>query len=90
MYHALRTLQFDVAVASLMQIKIPRRLVKAGDAFSDWGNVLVAGKLRRLDILLAVGFIAAVIYGWYDGGPWYALLNGLMFIMGAMIGLWFF
>lgn len=73
-----------------MQIKIPHAAVKLWDAIGNWGNVIVVGKLRRLDIAIGIGFVAAVAYGYYEGGPWSALVNGLMFILGGMVGLWFF
>ena len=73
-----------------MQIKIPRRAVQIWDAAGDFLNVPIAGPVRRLDILLGVGLAAAIVYGYWSGGWWYALLNGLMFVLGGMVGLWFF
>ena len=80
--------------AALMQIKIPRLLVRASDRFADWGNVSIcrvgAVEICRLDVLFAAGLTLVTLYGYWAGGWWDALLNFLMFTLGGMIALWFF
>jgi hypothetical protein len=75
-----------------LRIRIPRFLVTAWDAFGDWSNVPVyrRGRLevRRLDILLAIGFVGCVAWYGITIGWQGALAGGLTYIMFAMIALW--
>ena len=78
-----------------MNIRIPRFLVKAWDAFGEWANVSVYKPgpglpidVRRLDILLAIFFIIAVSYYSYTDGWIGALIGGAFFILVAMWALW--
>ena len=75
-----------------MNIRIPRFLVKAWDAFGEWANVNVYESrridVRRLDILLAVFFIIAVAYYSYTDGWIGGLIGGAFFILVAMWALW--
>jgi hypothetical protein len=80
----------DVVKTALMQIKIPRLLVRASDRFADWGNVPVYREVRRLDVLLVAGLTLVTLHGYWIDGWWGALLNFLMFTLGGMVGLWFF
>jgi hypothetical protein len=76
-------------------IPIPRWLIRAKGIFGDWANVPVIElpglliEVRRIDVLLAFGFIACV--GWYAmmGGWQGALLGGLTYVFVALIALWF-
>ena len=74
-----------------MQIKIPMTLVRAADRLGDWLNVpLCRIEIRRIDPLLVLGGVLAIAYGYWTGGWWGALGGLLMYILGGMVGLWFF
>lgn len=77
-----------------MQIKIPMPLVRIFDRTTDWVNLPLCTfgpyEVRRLDVLLGIGLALATIYGYWADGWWGALLNFLMFVLGGMVGLWFF
>jgi len=75
-----------------VNIRIPRWLVAAWDAFGDWANVNVyeRGKIevRRIDLIVAIFFIIAVAYYGYTDGLIGALIGGAFFILVAMWALW--
>jgi hypothetical protein len=77
-----------------IRIKIPRVLARLSDRYTDWANVELWRKgrfdVRRGDVVVAVGFVVCVSYYWYSSGWWGALAGALMYVLAAMIALWFF
>ena len=81
-----------------MNIRIPRWLVAAWNAFGDWANVPAftvrfrshSHEVLRIDIILAFAFLFCV--GWYYAtSGWYmALVGGVAFVFFAMCALWLF
>ena len=81
-----------------MNIRIPRWLFRAWNAFGDWVNVPVftarfrsySFEVLRIDIIVAVAFCFCV--GWYyvTSGWYMAMVGGLAFIFFAMCALWLF
>jgi uncharacterized membrane protein YagU involved in acid resistance len=53
-----------------------------------WINVPVYRRVRRIDVILAVGFVFCVSYYWYVSGWRSAIVGGLMYIMMMMVSLW--
>jgi hypothetical protein len=74
-------------------IPIPRWLLRASDTFRDWVNVPVwqrgQRELRRVDVMIAYGFVACVGWYWMMGGWKGALVGGLTYVFVAMVALWF-
>lgn len=71
-----------------MKIRIPDALARAWDAWEEWVNQPVWGRVRRIDVLLAVGFIGCVSwYAWTTGWQG-ALMGGVMYLCVMAIGLW--
>ena len=60
--------------------------------YLDWINQPIYTKnkieLRRIDLVLALGFVGCVAYYWITTGWQGALAGGLLYIMMAMVGLW--
>ncbi len=77
-----------------IKFKIPRIVVRGWDKFCDWGNVPLwrVGKyeILRLDVFNFFGLVATVVWGYYSGGYWYALLSFFSYVLVAMCALWFF
>jgi len=77
-----------------VNIRIPRWLVAAWDAFGDWANVNVyeRGKieLRRIDLVLAIGFFGCVAWYAYHDGVMGALIGGTLYAFLMMAALWMF
>jgi hypothetical protein len=44
--------------------------------------------IRRIDMILALGFIICVSYYWYIAGWQWSIIGGLMYIMFLMVALW--
>jgi len=57
--------------------------------FQDYLNVPIYHKARRIDVILAIGFLICVSYYWYVSGWQWAVIGGLMYILFLMVGLWF-
>lgn len=76
-----------------MQIKIPRRAMWLWDGFGDWGNVPVAKfgryEMLRIDILIGLGIVPSLMWGYYSGGGWGLLGFALAYVMAGMIAVWF-
>jgi hypothetical protein len=45
-------------------------------------------EIRRIDILVAIGFVFCVAYYWWSAGWQWAIIGGLMYICLALVGLW--
>jgi hypothetical protein len=77
-----------------MQIKIPRPITRAWDAFCDWGDMPAWKRgrfeIRRLDVLtVVVGILATSFYVWvYDWRS--GLIAAMLYVFGVMISLWIF
>jgi hypothetical protein len=76
-----------------MQIPIPRLLVRAWNAFADWGDPALWRwgriEVRRIDLLLAASFILCVGYYSYFAG-WHGAINGgVVFALVAVGALLF-
>jgi hypothetical protein len=55
--------------------------------YLDWINQPAYGPIRRIDVVLALGFIGCVAY--YSTFNWQsALAGGLLYIMLGMISIW--
>jgi hypothetical protein len=67
-------------------------LTTAWTRFEDWNNVPIyrRGRLevRRIDILIALGFVGCVSYYCIVSGWQGAMTGGLLYILMAMLGLW--
>ena len=78
-----------------MRIPIPPWLEQAAERFGDWANVVLWERgrldLRRLDILIAIGFVGCVAwYAYSSPSPWLGALTGAVaYLFAGMIGLWF-
>jgi hypothetical protein len=57
--------------------------------YMDYINVPVYRKVRRIDMILALGFLICVSYYWYVAGWQWSIIGGLMYIMFLMVALWF-
>jgi hypothetical protein len=71
-----------------MKIRIPHALARAYDAWEDWVNVSVWGRVRRIDVLLVIGFIGCVSWYAYTMGWQGALMGGVMYLAVAAMALW--
>jgi hypothetical protein len=69
-----------------------RLLLQTWDRLVAWGDVAafyVRGReVRRIDVVMAVGFVACVTYYWVMSGWQGALIGGLMYVLFAMVALW--
>jgi hypothetical protein len=78
----------ELSGGKVMNIPIPRILVRAWDGFRDWGNVTVCHiELVRIDLLMVVFFLFSValygaLYGWLG-----ALKGGAAFVVIAALAL---
>ena len=76
-----------------MNIPIPRWLISAAEKFEDWANVPLWSRgeteLRKIDVLIAAGFVICVSWYAYTGGWRGALTGAVAYIFAGMIGLWF-
>ena len=76
------------------RIPIPRWLVSAWDRFGDWANVAVWQRgrleLRRVDLIIAAGFVFSTGYYYFTIGWLGAVQSAALYIFIAMIALWFF
>lgn len=58
----------------------------------DWSNIPIYQRrrleVRRIDILMALGFIGCVSYYWIVSGWQGAITGGLLYILMVMVGLW--
>ena len=81
-----------------MNIRIPRWLFKAWNAFGNWSNVPL-GTIRfrsysfevlRIDIILAFAFVFCVGYYYATSGWYMALVGAVAFVFFAMCALWLF
>lgn len=75
-----------------MQIKIPRWLVRAGDRFGDWANVPIWARdrfeIRRIDVILAIGFVGCVSWYGFTSGWRMAVISGVMYLAMMAVALW--
>lgn len=71
-----------------MNIRIPQILVRAWDAWEAWANVPVWRQVRRIDLILALGFIGCVSWYGYTTGWRGALLGGVMYLCVMAMALW--
>lgn len=55
----------------------------------DWLNTPLYREARRIDLILALGFVICVAYYWYTAGWQWAIIGGLSYILMMMIALWF-
>jgi hypothetical protein len=71
-----------------VKIRIPDPIARAWDAWGDWANVPVYRRVRRIDVILAIGFIGCT--GWYGftSGWRGALLGGVMYLAVMAMALW--
>jgi len=80
-------------MVAIMQMKIPRIISRASAAFGDWANVSIwtqSGRreVRRIDVLIAIGFVACTSYYYWSGG-WLSALQGAgMYVFVVMVALW--
>jgi hypothetical protein len=81
-----------VAIEVLMNIRIPRFVVRAWDRLGDWSNVPLwtRGRLevRRIDIILALGFIGCVTWYAITAGWQTAIMGGVMYLVVMAMALW--
>ena len=75
-----------------MKIRIPDLLVRAWDRMGDWTNVPLWARgrfeIRRIDIILALGFIGCVGWYGYTTGWQGAVMGGVLYLCVAAIALW--
>lgn len=75
-----------------MNIRIPRRIVTAWDAFVEWGDIPVFSfkrfTLRRIDIVIVIGCVFCTSYYSFYGGWLGALTGFLAFTLVALIASW--
>lgn len=71
-----------------MKIKIPHRLAAAWDAWEVWVNVPVWREVRRIDLIMAAGFVFCVSYYWWTSGWQGALMGGIMYAVMTAVALW--
>jgi hypothetical protein len=74
-----------------MKIPLPR-MPRWFDRYMDWINepIWTRGRLelRRIDVVVAIGFFVCVAYYWWAAGFLSALAGGLLYIFLAMVALW--
>ena len=77
-----------------MKIRIPARVARSFEAFSDWGYVPLWQRgrfaVRRVDPIIALLFLASVFWSAHTGGLIDAVSGALSFLLVALICLWFF
>jgi hypothetical protein len=83
-----------------MKVRIPDIVGRAWDAWEAWVNVPVWSRgdgsdnggerleVRRIDVLLAIGFIGCVSWYAYTTGWQGALMGGVMYLVVAAMALW--
>jgi hypothetical protein len=76
-----------------MKIRIPYPILRAWDVSEAWVNVSVYSRgrieVRRIDFLLALGFVLCVAYYGATLGVRGALLGGASYLVIAAVCLWF-
>jgi hypothetical protein len=72
-----------------MRIPLPKAPHWFGQ-YLDWINrpIIPHSRVRRIDILLTLGFIGCVGYYWVTTGWQGAIVGGLLYILMTMIALW--
>ncbi len=89
-----------------MKIRIPNPLVRAWDRFGDWSNVPIFHMkgndpncspytqaeitIRRIDVIIALGFVGCVGWYGYSVGWRGALLGGVLYLAIMAMALWVF
>ena len=77
-----------------MNIRVPMWVVRSGEAFYRWGDVLLwkVGPLnvRRIDILLALSAVICVAWYGYTTGWMGALTGGMLWLFLMLCVLFFF
>jgi hypothetical protein len=77
-----------------VKIPIPKFLVRASEAFGDWGNVPLyrwrGHEFRRLDLLLVLFGIFNFGVGYYYGGWLGGAQCTAVYIWVMLCALWFF
>jgi hypothetical protein len=75
-----------------MNIRIPDIVVRVWDRMGDWNNVPIytRGKIeiRRIDIILALGFVGSVAWYGYTMGWRGAVGGGIMYLVVMAMALW--
>jgi hypothetical protein len=80
-----------------MNIRIPRFVVRAWDRMSDWTNVPIWRydwspvrqiEVRRIDIILALGFVFCVSWYGFTTGWQGAFMGGVMYLAVMAMALW--
>jgi hypothetical protein len=71
-----------------MKIRIPEVVGRAWDAWEDWANVPVWRFVRRIDIILAIGFVFCVGWYGYTTGWQGAAMGGILYLAIAAMALW--
>lgn len=84
-----------------MKIKIPYSILRAWDAWEAWVNVPVwyrkyswpripvrQFEIRRIDVILAAGFVFCVGYYGYTSGWQGAIMGGVLYLAIAAMALW--
>jgi hypothetical protein len=71
-----------------MKIRIPHVIARAWDSWEEWVNVPVWWKVRRIDVLLAIGFVGCVGWYGYTMGWRGALMGGIMYLVMMAVALW--
>jgi len=70
--------------------RMPARLAKAFDAWLDWVNVPIWGRVRRIDVLLVVLGVICGVYYYLEGG-WLGAAQGVaLYTFVALVSLWMF
>jgi uncharacterized membrane protein YagU involved in acid resistance len=64
------------------------KLVSAWARLEAWLNAPFYHKARRIDLILAIGFVLCVSYYWYVSGWRGAIIGSLMYILMMMVCLW--
>lgn len=75
-----------------MRIRIPSVIVTACERFADWGDApafRVRGReVRRIDVLIFIGFVICVSYYAATAGWQGAVVGAALYILLGMIALW--
>jgi hypothetical protein len=81
-----------------MKIRIPHTVARAWDAWEEWVNTpawiwprapeAARFTVRRIDVLLAIGFIGCVSWYGYTMGWRGALMGGVMYLAVMAMALW--
>lgn len=64
------------------------KLVSAWAHLEAYINVPIYRSVRRIDVILAIGFIVCVTWYYYTMGWQGALVGALMYILMMMVSLW--